>query len=353
MTIVNLSFPYNERATTEQQLLQQQYTSMGWAKALCEKGETVIMVKRFRQNSTLLQNNISCYFIKDRFAGNLRTWQVPLTLLKKVRSLDADIVHVHGLGFPLQTFVLRLLLKRKTAIVVQHQGGLPATGARGWLYRLLNSVADGFFFVSRQQGTAWFRSRAQQHKIMPVMEGATSFTYANRQVARAETGITGQPVFLWVGRLDGNKDPLTVLDGMHILFSNHPGARLYMVYSEALLLKEVQQKIAASPVLRKQVHLVGRVAHTAMAAYYNSADYFVLGSHHEGSGYALSEALACGCIPIVTAIPSFSTITGNGRLGALWETGDSQALARAAAAALDQPLPAASAACTRFFEEPG
>ncbi len=53
--------------------------------------------------------------------------------------------------------------------------------------------------------------------------------------------------------------------------------------------------------------------------YYNSADYFVLGSHYEGSGFSLVEAMSCGVIPIVTDIPSFRMMTNNGKIGTLME----------------------------------
>jgi len=58
-----------------------------------------------------------------------------------------------------------------------------------------------------------------------------------------------------------------------------------------------------------------------MPAFYSAADLFVLGSHHEGSGYALLEAMACGCVPVVTDIPSFRVITDGGSLGASWTPG--------------------------------
>jgi glycosyltransferase involved in cell wall biosynthesis len=64
-----------------------------------------------------------------------------------------------------------------------------------------------------------------------------------------------------------------------------------------------------------------------MAGFYSAADLFVLGSHHEGSGYALIEACACGTTPVVTDIPSFRAITGDGSIGALWPPGSASALA--------------------------
>lgn len=85
--------------------------------------------------------------------------------------------------------------------------------------------------------------------------------------------------------------------------------------------------------------------------YYNSADYFVLGSHYEGSGYALSEALRCGCPPIITDIPSFRMMTNDGQLGALWATGDKNSFAAAATLAINKSLKDEANACIEFFRE--
>jgi len=52
-------------------------------------------------------------------------------------------------------------------------------------------------------------------------------------------------------------------------------------------------------------------------------------SHHESCGYALLEALACGAVPVVTSIPSFRAITGDGHIGRLWPPRDAGACARA------------------------
>ena len=66
-----------------------------------------------------------------------------------------------------------------------------------------------------------------------------------------------------------------------------------------------------------------------MAEFFSAADLFVAGSHHEGSGYALMEACACGTIPVVTDIPTFRVMTAGGTIGALWRSGDAAGCARA------------------------
>ena len=99
------------------------------------------------------------------------------------------------------------------------------------------------------------------------------------------------------------------------------------------------------------MHLLGRVPHDRIETLMRAADLLVLGSHREGSSFALIEALATGLTPVVTDIPSLRALTNNGAVGRLWRPGDRQALAdalRAAAAALS---PGARSAVRAHFDE--
>ena len=73
-----------------------------------------------------------------------------------------------------------------------------------------------------------------------------------------------------------------------------------MIYSEDDLLDAVKERVRRSPSLADRVRLIGAVPHDQMTTFYSAADLFVVGSHHEGSGYALMEACACGAVPVVT-----------------------------------------------------
>ncbi|MEI9807336.1 MAG: glycosyltransferase family 4 protein [Bacteroidota bacterium] len=362
MRIVHVSFFYDERLTTEEELLEQHYTITGWAEALQRRGAEVIVMSRFIKDSSLQKNNVQYYFRKDNLGGVFRSWRLPFTFLRQISKLDADVIHLHNFTLSLQNFLLRLLLAGKTAVIIQHHGGpLPGIKKRS-VHNLLNNVADGFFFTTIEQGKEWFIKKKQSDKIMPVMEGSTFFNYADRDaastfsyqdrsIARKKTGMSGTPVFLWVGRLDDNKDPLTVLEGFATLSEKYPGAGLYMIYSDDKLSGEVKKKISGSAILNPRVHLLGKIEHPQMETYYSSADYFVLGSHYEGSGYALSEALRCGCIPVITNIPSFRMMTNDGQLGALWETGNKNSFIEAVTMVLSKPLATEANACIVFFRK--
>jgi glycosyltransferase involved in cell wall biosynthesis len=77
-----------------------------------------------------------------------------------------------------------------------------------------------------------------------------------------------------------------------------------------------------------RVALLGRKPHDELEVLYNSSDFFLLGSHHEGSGFAVLEALACGVTPVLTDIPSFRVLTGEGVAGGLWQVGNEDSLAQ-------------------------
>jgi glycosyltransferase involved in cell wall biosynthesis len=361
MRVADVSFYYDEYINTEEELLQQHYTTVGWAEALQRKGVDMIVIKRFHRNNFFVKNGVQYYFMKDALGGTLKSWQLPYSFLKRIVAFNPDIVHVHTFPCSLPVFLLRFLLKQKSGIVIQNHGGKVAGGIRVLLYKYMSYIADAFFFTAAAQGRHWFKNKRLLKKVMPVMEGGTFFNletwdrdriiaYTDRGDARLQSGMKGHPVFLWVGRLDENKDPLTILDGFEVLFKTYTDASLYMIYSDDDLLNNVQQKITGSTILKDKVYLLGKIPHESMMLYYNSADYFVLGSHYEGSGFALNEALSCGCVPVITDIPSFRMMTDNGRLGALWQVGNKNSFVDAVNNVVQKPLLYEANDCIKFFK---
>jgi len=362
MRIAMVSFYYDENLKAEESFLEQNYTITGWAEALQRKGVEVIVISRFYRSSAFTKNNVQYIFFNDKLGGTFRSWQMPYQFLKMISALRADVVHLHHLTLSLQTFLLRVLSNKQTAIIVQHHGGKAPAKLKRFLHNSIHHAADGFFFTTIEQGREWFMGKKQHQNVLPVMEGATFFDYNDRDKARKGdyydrcearkiTGMRGSPVFLWVGRLDDNKDPITILNGFEIILDDFPAANLYLIFSDDRLIAEVKQKCESSSLLKSHVFLIGKVAHEQIEMYYNSADYFVLGSHYEGSGYALSEALRCGCVPIVTDIPSFNMMTDNGKLGSLWRVGHTGSFVMAAKNALSKPISEEGRACIHYYNK--
>ena len=304
------------------------------AEAVAQAGNRVTVVQAFRENFTLERRGIPYHFLSpfgDEFA----------TL---IGGLDADVFHIHGLEFSREMQALRTLAPDVPFFVQDHANRPPRPWHRPRWRRGLK-LAGAFSFCARSQAQR-FEERSllpRDAAIFEISESSSDFTPGDTEAARATTGMSGDPCLLWVGHLNANKDPLTVLGGVSLATRHLPALQLYCAYLEAPLLQEVTQRIERDPALAGRVHLLGRIGHVDMQRYMRSADLFVLGSHREGSGCALMEAMACGLPPVVTDIPSFRALTGGGEFCRLWKAGDPQSLCDALVSIGDPPALRAAA----------
>jgi glycosyltransferase involved in cell wall biosynthesis len=361
MHIILLNYYYSANHGEADALLERYGTLTGWAAGVAAAGAKVTVLQRFHHDAMIQRGSTAYEFIGDRHSPQLRKWQIPGRLHRRARALCAHSLsqgalttaHVNGLLFPLQARALRLVLPHQCAIVAQHHAEKPWPGWYGLLQRWGLRAIDGYLFAGRALAEPFVQqgSIRSLQDVFPVMEGSCEFSPQDRQSSRDQTGLHGDPVVLWVGRLNDNKDPLTVLAAFERVLEQAAGARLYMAYGTEDLLPDVRERIARSAMLSRSVELLGTIPHIELERVYNSADYFVLGSHCEGSGYALAEALACGLVPVVTDIPSFRMMTDGGTIGMLWPPGDAGALSDALLTVFRRPWLECSKAARDFFEE--
>lgn len=251
---------------------------------------------------------------------------------RAIARFDPDVVHFAGLTMDVQLGeVARLCRRRGIPLVVDFHGGLPATGRRRWLQRHNMARIDRALFTTREQAEPWVTPGLLPgwDRATTIMETSSAFTRIPRHEARQMTDMTGDPVCVSVGRLHPIKDPLTMLRGFARFANDAPNARLYLYYLTDELISEARELIASIPAIQDRIVLRGRASPDQMAAIYSSADLLLQASTREWSGLAVLEAMSCGCVPVVTDIPSFRTMTGNGRYGRLFPVGDSDALANA------------------------
>jgi glycosyltransferase involved in cell wall biosynthesis len=352
MHVAIVNYAHAADLTEPEDLLERYFSLTNWADGLVEAGARVTVLQAFGHDATRVHNDVVYRFIDDGLPPLPHQWQVPRRLHRAVRQLAPDAVHVNGLVFPVALWVLRRQLPPSVPLLAQHHAERPWTGRRGLVQRVGLRAADGFMFAARALAEPWIErgSIRSWQPVYEIMEGSTTFQVWPRAVARAQTGLAGDPVFFWAGNLDANKDPLTVLHGFELALPALPQARLYMAYRDAALLPQVQARIDQSSALTAAVTLLGSFPHAGMERYFNSADYFVQGSHREGSGYALNDALACGVVPVVTDIPTFRVMTHQGTIGALWPVDDAAALAAAIHTVVARPWAEQSAAARQFFD---
>jgi glycosyltransferase involved in cell wall biosynthesis len=359
--IVPLIYFYEADLTTPELLLERYSTIRPFAKALHDEGVRVTVLQRFHTDLDFWDEGIRFRFCADSRKPALRKWEIPGSYHSAVRAVCTEdhlpgpvhtAVHLNGLLYPLQLRALRNSLPPNCSIVVQHHAGAPWSALARPLQRWGLRAADGFFFAAKDLAAPWVDQGliSERQSIFQIMEGSNSFRCQDRVAARARTRMAGNPVVLWVGRLIPLKDPLTVLEGFTRILRRAPQARLYMAYGTPDMLPAVRERIGASKTLARAVTLLGRIEHSQLEDIYNSSDYFVLGSHHEGSGFSLAEAMACGVVPVVTDIPSFRVMTDDGRVGACWRPGSPESFAEKFLEVARQPLEQLSHKVHSFFQ---
>lgn len=348
--VAQISFFCDPAQRLPEQLLEAWPSLVDVAEAAAGAGARVSVIQACTHTSTVVRNGIAYHFMPFGRMATGRTDEDPLRAL--LTTLSPDVAHVQGLGFVHDVLALSALAPR-LPILLQDHADRPPRPWRRRSWRLALAAVEAVSFSSRAQADPFRRAGllGKNTQVFEIPECPSRFSPSDQAAARAATGLDGDPCLLWVGHLDRNKDPQTVLAGVSQAARRLPQLRLWCCYGTAPLLSSVQRQIARDPLLTPRVRLLGRVPHGRIEQLMRAADIFVLGSHREGSGYSLIEALACGLPPVVTDIPSFRTLTDNGAAGALWPCGDSGALAVALESIAAKPRSALRAAARAHFEQ--
>lgn len=288
------------------------------------KDNSTYYVGQINYSGEYSNNGVKYYFLNPLKKKSLFHHR----LHRLVKRLNPDIVVVYGLHFPLQVLQLRLRLNKKVKIIAQHHADKPATGWRKFLQQLADKCTNGYFFVSNEISDEWVnKGNIDNKKKIKELIIASSFFYPiDKKSAREKLGIGSETLYLFVGRLDRNKDPLLVVQAFLQYWKRNNNSKLFLIYQSEELLNEIENILRIQNYPNNTVVLVGQVSHHELHNWYCSADFFISASHQESFGLALCEAMSCGCIPVVTDIPSFRKMTGNGQCGFLFQPGSQKEL---------------------------
>jgi glycosyltransferase involved in cell wall biosynthesis len=322
MRYVSVSYSYSPDFNSPQSWFKRTVGYAGILECLSEAND-VISVKQINYEGDAARNGVQYRFVNL----NREKTHFPFKLNRFIKSLNPDVIIIQGLHNPVQLILLHLILNKKTKIIAHHHAEKPWRGYKKYIQRLADRFIDAYLFASHDLGLEWVKggNMASSQKLHEVMEVSSRFYPIDKAQAKQKTGVTGEQVFLWVGRLNDNKDPLNVVKAFLKYNSSNPEAHLYMIYHTDELLAEIKCLLNGHK-NKGAVQLIGQVPHNDLLYWFNSADFILSGSHYEGSGTAICEAMSCGCIPIVTDIFSFRMITDNGKCGILYEPGNEAAL---------------------------
>ena len=169
-------------------------------------------------------------------------------------------------------------------------------------------------------------------RIATVLNGAAARpVHGDAARLRTTLGLADGPLLLMVGRFEPQKGHDVALAAMPRLLAAYPRATL-LVAGDGPLLNEVARAVGRLR-MGGAVRLIGHSddVGTLMAM----ADLLLVPSRFEGLPLVVLEAFAAGLPVVAAAAPGVAEVVEDGKTGWLAPVGDADALADAAAAALD------------------
>lgn len=332
--VVHVGFQLDRAGRDPEALLEAWPTLSRVAGAAAAEGFDVTVVQAAARDASLRRDGVVYRFVAERPAlrrGPPGTRPVRTSaprLGAEVERLAPDLLHVHGLALPGHVRRLRERLPA-ARVLAQDHADRPPRPWRRWAAARGTRPYDAVAFTVREQAAPFFAAGALPRglPVHEVLESSTDFRPGEPAAARRAAGVYGEPCLAWVGRLDANKDPLTVLEGLARAAPRLRDPHLWCCHREGPLLDAVWWRACGDRRLAGRVHLLGELPASGVERLLQAADGLVQGSRREGSGYAVLEALACGATPVVTDIAPLRRIVGEA--GLLWRAGDPRSLADA------------------------
>lgn len=206
-----------------------------------------------------------------------------------------------------------------------------------WLEgRLMPGVAR--IFVVREDAAADYRLRypsvASRIHFLPTWVDEDLFVswpeakrQSERQALADRYGLDPERRWvLFVGRFEGAKDPLLLLEALRHLERPERSTQLVMI-GRGTLEPEIKAHIAHHK-LDDSVRLIGPQPQRELVRWLNAGDCLCLSSAFEGMPLAMLEALQCGVPVVSTATAGQTPHILRGRAGLVVEQRTPQALAR-------------------------
>ena len=348
MTLVDITFHANKEYANTKDLVASQSMSLIYIEGVRNRID-IEVIKHFSNKQMIITEIAGFRF----FRGKNGFFHIPFSTLWHLKKNNPDLVLIQGLIFPVQVLALRFFAGKATKIMIMHQACRPFKGVKKIIQKLVDKYIHLYLFASWGNAAEWVESGNIDgyKKIAQVPATLTNFDKKDKIICRQKLAMKTGIHFLWVGRLNKNKDPITMLTAFEYYLKIQPLAKLHLIYQTIDLLDTVSRIVSKSALLRNAVSLVGYIPNQELITWYSAADYFISSSHFEGGSVAILEAMSCGCIPVVSNIPSSMKTIQNGEYGFYFTPGNVKELYNTLIAASESDQNALSVKIEAHFKK--
>ena len=234
-----------------------------------------------------------------------------------------DVLQAAGL-YP----VVDVKRHRRVPVVIRNQGGLPPSWLRPYVPLADAVIGDGWDAEHYQE--------ALGRELVEIPGGVDAELFRPIPTGRrAELGLEGREVLLYVGRFVPLKNLPLLVSSFATVRQARPRASLVMV-GEGALEGKVREQVRRLG-LEGSVLFLGQQPHDRLPELYALADVVVLSSSFDNSPNAVLEAGACERPVVATRVGGVPRYVSDGENGLLVDPDDAVGFARAVVHLLESP----------------
>ena len=256
------------------------------------KSVTIFLIqnnKNEMQLDNLQKLGLKIYRLEARNILDFRAFIKFLVLITKSKPSQ---IQAHLYWSQIWSIFARILLPKAQIYWVEHNTYLNRTLLQWKLYKFLSNFSSKIIVVSNEIDV-FLKKKGIRENVVIFNPISSNFTNVKKDLAK--------PQFLFVGRLNEQKNPLLLLDSFnHAILNNLiPGSSKLSICGEGVLHKTLFEKSNLLP-YKEQITFHGFLEEADLITQYQNSMVFVSTSIFEGFPLARAEALASGCVVVTT-----------------------------------------------------
>ena len=260
-------------------------------------------------------------------------FMLAFALFRARDQCDAMFFHVGGTTLLLPILACRLTGIPTNVFVIGSPGeSYYETHGRSIVSTVIVQVLNGLECLSCRLADRILLLSAGMISTDDRRFSSTKCAFANPNYIDCEQFQRGPPAnerpydIVYVGRFERVKGTLKLARALTRLAKHRPNLRVQLV-GDGSLYNEVERILYESGI-SNQVDFTGWIEHEKISSNLAAARVLVLPSESEGVPTSMLEAMACGTVPVASAVGGVPAVISDGETGFLLPDNDPEAIAR-------------------------
>lgn len=287
---------------------------LGLAKALRSKGLKVTLVLASKSAGNLVIDGVDVVYCKFKALNQQLAWFEDIDGI--LERLNPSLIQVHDMGMFMTWKVVRWAKKHNVqSFLIQGNYNVTQKPFFKQLEMMFNCTF-GKYIIKTVTGIGCKTLKASEY-VKKYYRRETKLTYVGLDVSRfdgcerkdwrAELGLQGKKVLLYVGSIEPRRNPLFLVDILQSL----PDDYAMVVVGDGKLRESVGDKLKSLN-LQERCIMLGKQSQKSLPPIFEMSDAFLLASNYEIYGMVILEAMYFG-LPVVSSCTAGSeTLIKNG-----------------------------------------